>query len=263
MHRQNLRFTSALSTLIPASRAGSVSTCDNPTVHMLLQKDKLVRTFSSVEKPKIVIQKRGDFPYGSREYLLAMKYPYETDDESDSSSKIASLRAHRNIIFGARLFGQTAEKRKISEVCLPLLDAALADASIEGEQPQAMATLHGLCDWVAECIRHEENSGSNPPKSEALQKMKESSDLVSFHAVQAIATGIPREGHSIVGQGTFRDGEQGWEALAQEFTKLKLADEVELYHARGGTVAVIEHLADTKPEYLRSAGGAMARLFFV
>lgn len=212
------------------------------------------------------MQKRGDFPYGSREYLLVVNHGTETEGEHiPEDSKIASLRAHRNIIFGARLFGKAAEKHRISEVCLPLLDKALEDASVEGEQPQAMATLHGLCQWVTQCIDDGENDNTELPNSQKLREMKMESkdDLRSYYAVRAIATGIPREGHSIVGHGTFRDGEEGWESLAKEFIKLKLADEVELYQARGGMVATIEHLADTNLEYLRSAGGAMARLFFM
>ena len=88
------------------------------------------------------------------------------------------------------------------------------------------------------------------------------SEAVIALTVTAIATGIPREGHRVVGQGTFRDGEAGWEALAEEFINKELAEEVELYRAREGTVVGIEHLADTNPQYLKSAGGAMARLFF-
>lgn len=233
------------------------------------------------KKPQVVLQKLGDFPYGSREYRLVVQQlpPQQqqatatttiSDDSDDTGNSdptiqaVASLRAHRNILFGARLLGSTAQKRALSEVCGPLLDAALEDAGVEGDQPQAMATLHGLCDWVTECLEDDDKNG-NPTSSKALQKIKSeyNDDLLAYHAIRAMATGIPREGHSVVGQGTFRDGEQGWEALAQEFMEQKLAEEVELYRSRGATVVAVEHLADTKPEYLRSAGGAMARLFFL
>lgn len=215
--------------------------------------------------PKVVIQKLGDFPYGSREYQLVLQRAdtEATKEGSESESNIqplASLRAHRNIVFGAQFFGETAGIKTLDEVCLPLLDAALEDAADQGEQPQAIAALHGLCDYVTECLEEEEEEGI----SEALQKLKTEmdDDLLSYHAVKAIATGIPREGHSVVGQGTYRDGEAGWEALAQEFINKELAEEVELYRARSGTVVTIEHLADTNPQYLKSAGGAMVRLFF-
>lgn len=171
------------------------------------------------------------------------------------------------------------KQRKLAEVCAPLLKAALEDASVEGEQPQAMATLHGLCDWVTKCLEQDDNSSnegsdsSSTYSSKALQEIKTEYDdnMLTYHAIRAMATGIPREGHSVVGQGTFRDGEKGWEALAQEFLEIPhpdggnkmLAEEVDLYRSNGGTVVAIEHLADTKPDYLRSAGGTMVRLFFL
>jgi hypothetical protein len=40
-------------------------------------------------------------------------------------------------------------------------------------------------------------------------------------------------------------------------------EEVQLYRSRDGEVTTIEHLAHTEPEYLKEAGGAMARMFFV
>jgi hypothetical protein len=211
------------------------------------------------QTPQIILQKLGDLPYGSREYKLVVRRVQEEQGEFKTvHMPVASLRGHRNIVFGAQLFGETAQNRSLSEVCLPLLDVALEDASCEGEQPQAMATLHGLCDWVAQC-----DSDNHDNESETLKRLKSREDDLVYQAVSAMATGIPRPGHSVVGQGTFRDGQEGWEALAEEFIKKELAEEVELYKARGGTVVVIEHLADTQPNYLRSAGGAIARLFFL
>ena len=99
-------------------------------------------------------------------------------------------------------------------------------------------------------------------KSEELDRLQRE-DSLSFEAVQAIATGIPRKGHSVVGIGTYRDGELGWKALSREFIERKLSEEVNLYANRGGRVVEIEHMADQNPRYLKSAGGAMARLFFL
>jgi len=98
-------------------------------------------------------------------------------------------------------------------------------------------------------------------------------------AITAIATGIPRQGHSVVGAGTYRDGAPGWVALAREYTHLATnpdalaldasyvgrrgLEEVALYNSRDGEVTSVEHLAHTKPGYLKDAGGAMVRLFFV
>jgi len=188
-----------------------------------------------------------------------------TTEHDPNKTAIASLRAHRNILFGAQLLTKSTDNKSLSQLCAPLLDVAVADAGMEGEQPQAMATLHGLCDWVMECLDNDDDGNEHDNKSKALQKIKNEyqDDLLAYHAIKAMATGIPREGHSVVGQGTFRDGEQGWDALAREFIELKKAEEVELYVNHGATLVTIEHLDDTKPDYLRSAGGAMARLFFL
>ena len=101
---------------------------------------------------------------------------------------------------------------------------------------------------------------------------KRKADRVKLtEAIRAIATGEPRPGHSVVGVGTYRDGKSGWMALAREYASgldpsregKNVQGELALYRSRGGEVTSIEHLAHTEPEYLREAGGAMARIFFV
>jgi hypothetical protein len=197
------------------------------------------------------VERRGDGGYGSREYLLLPPKTTPEDAQLDPSLPVAALLAHRNMIFGARALHGFAMK----DVCTPLVEKAVQDAGENGEQPQAIASLTGLCDWVKECI--ESSSGS-----EQLEILR-SNDPESFEAVQAIATGIPREGHSVVGAGTYRDAEEGWKKVAEEFVTLGLSEEAELYMLRDARLVGIEALADRNPEYLASAGGAMARLFFL
>jgi hypothetical protein len=131
---------------------------------------------------------------------------------------------------------------------------ALKEAGEHGEQPQAIASLVGLSEWIRDSL--EKND------CETLTKLQTEDDL-AFQAVKAIATGIPREGHSVVGIGTYRDGEEGWKVLAKEYISLQLAEEVNLYEQREARLTEIEHMADQNPGYLQSAGGAMARLFFL
>jgi len=50
--------------------------------------------------------------------------------------------------------------------------------------------------------------------------------------------------------------------LDASFVGRKGLEEMALYKSRDGEITKIEHLAHTQPEYLREAGGAMARLFF-
>jgi hypothetical protein len=145
----------------------------------------------------------------------------------DPKVSIASLFAHKNILFGARV----QHSFDLVPACPPLLQAALQDASMVGEQPQAMASLAGLCSFVETCFETNDTILSAPHP-------------VALDACKAIATGIPRPGHSVVGVGTFRDGRAGWDVLAREFVMRGLAPEANLYKSNGGEVVNIEHLAD-------------------
>lgn len=194
-----------------------------------------------------VIHKRGDSGYGSREYLLLPPNVTLEQVQVDSKLTLASLYAHKNIVFGAR----ANQDFDLVEACSPLLKAALQDTSDIGEQPQAVASLTGLCDFVVECFE----------KDDAILATLE--DTVALEACKAMATGLPRPGHSVVGVGTFRDGQAGWEILAKEFIERDLAQEPNLYKAGGGQFVGVEHLADKSEAYMKTAGGAMCRLFFL
>jgi hypothetical protein len=183
--------------------------------------------------------------YTSREYLLL---PAGTNDRRDA---LASLRAHRNILFGAKLLQPPPEDTAVDEWTLPnvagpLVERALDDCSAQGEQVQAVGALYGLSAWVTQ--HWDELS-------------LDIDDDIAKQAAYAIATGIPRPGHSVVGQGTFRDGAEAWKRLAEAY--LPHAMESQLYLKHGAQLLHVEHLADTSPAYLQSAGGAMARFLFL
>ena len=191
----------------------------------------------------------------AREYLLLPPDTYVPQVLQDPSLPAAALFAHRNILFGARSF----HGYEMEDVCLPLLRAAIeeSEALEQGQQPQAVADLKGLSNWVAGCF------DNNLDGSETLKQLDNEDGSVSLEAVRAIATGVPRPGHSVVGQGTFRDGQEAWEKLASEFVSLGLSTEANLYEKEGGKLVNIEHLADQSPDNMKSAGGAVARLFFL
>ncbi|GKY98266.1 hypothetical protein MPSEU_000784300 [Mayamaea pseudoterrestris] len=193
------------------------------------------------------VERLGDHPYGSRQYRLVNR---------QAETVLASIHAHRNIIFGARVH---QEGYSMSKACQTLLIEAVLDAGSNGEQPQSMAALHGLCEWVVQ-------QGLEPSNS-ASSTIQSITDNIQLEAVKAIATNTPRPGHSVVGQGTHRDAGDAWEHLAREFVQSKAAtdsdDECVLHQRNGGQLVEIELLADTKPEYLQSAGGAMARFFLL
>jgi hypothetical protein len=123
----------------------------------------------------------------------------------------------------------------LSLACMPLLDAALMDAPEEGERPQAVSTLHGLSVWAAAGIL-----GRTPSKAvNRIQKDTEKS--VSLKTALSIATGIPRPGHSVVDQGTYRDGAAAWEELTKEYVSLHRSEECQLYQTRGAELVHIAH----------------------
>lgn len=298
--------------------------------------------------------------YGVRKYLLLPRstqesISYQDRQQQQQQNVIASLHANKNIIFGAKLHGSisTLETRvyvsDFLSACGPLLNVAKEDASMNGQQPQALATLNGLCSWVNECLEkdgegsavltslfhgdppsplvatqddNDEQGGEQQPslsstsstdttttnnsekkknpkskiqnRKETIKNQSSTSNFLLpenepdrqflLDAIRAISTGIPRPGHSVVGMGTYRDGKDAWVALAWEYCQLLDMDdedddsfeigggshfrrgleEVLLYKSiGGGEVSMIEHLGHTQPEYLRDAGGAMARVFFV
>lgn len=200
-----------------------------------------------------VIHRIGDSAYGTREYALVRAgIPLELAVK-DSKLKLASIHASKNILFGAKVI--TKSIGSMEEACGGLVDAALEDAASQGEQPQGIAALNGLCDWVSRGIQGKEDIAT-------LEKLQEK-DPETYEAVVAIATGVPRKSHTVVGMGTLRDGQYGWGELAKEFVATGLGDEVRLYQSKGGELVNIEHLADHSEDYIKSAGGAMARFFFL
>lgn len=187
--------------------------------------------------------------------------------------RIASLRANRNVLFGAKCLARIggdsySSSESLVKTCTPLVKAALNDASSNGEQPQALASLDGLSAWVKSCLAAN-GTGSKELKSivNDMDGGSENAKLL-YEAVKAIATGKPRPGHRVLGAGTYRDGQPLWEKLAREYAEGgggpgMMASEVELYRTNGMSIVAVEHLADTSNDYLKSAGGAMVRLFYV
>ena len=202
-----------------------------------------------------VVLVRGDAPYGSREYLLVPNRHVTLEHvQADKSLVMASLRAHRNVLFGA---AATANfDLPLLVVGPPLVQTAVQDAGSNGEQVQALAALHGLSDWVqAQLLKKDDPAVSATLFADMTEE--------ELKAITSIATGIPRPGHSVVGMGTYTAGERAWLHLAQAFATTTTCTECALYSSQGAQLVQMEHLAETLPAYLRSAGGTMARFFFL
>ena len=207
----------------------------------------------------------GDEYYGLRQYVLIPNdTPLEVALKVDKLH-LARLSADKNIVFSPKVVQRTLGSPR--DICQPLLQKALSVVSSKGDTCFAMASLDGLCKWTSNAIteiegknRSESHSSDDDIKNVLLQWREDDEKL--YEAVKAIATGIPRPGHSVVGQGTYRDGQEGWAQLAEIFVKDELTEEMELYQNNGGKLESIEHLADTTRDGLMYAGGAMARIRF-
>jgi hypothetical protein len=196
-----------------------------------------------------VIHRIGDEPYAAREYVLA---PADIPLEfvmRDPKLKLASLCANKNVIFGAQV--KTVNIGGMVDVCGRLVDAALEDASLQGQRPQGLATLCGLCEWVVKGI----NGEHDIPLLSTLRNV----DPTMYEAVVTVATGVEEESHVM---DPFRYGQHGWEELAKEFVDRGLEEEATLYLSKGGELTTIEPWARTSESGLRHAGGAMAKFLF-
>jgi hypothetical protein len=131
-----------------------------------------------------------DEVYGMRRYLLLPRSSLVTiggGGEGDNDGNhyppgdvLASLNANRNVLFGARLHhrGSAAadddddddddyDRARYLAACGTLLDVAREDASINGQQVQALAALDGLCSWASGCLEDRDprggGGGGGPP----------------------------------------------------------------------------------------------------
>jgi len=198
---------------------------------------------------------------GPRQYILIPDGTSLDLAKSVDKLHLARLSADGSLIFDAKVVQRTLGSH--SEVCKPLLDMALADASSNGEQPRALASLDGLCKAVSDSINNvEKENGDSACSISTILVTLRANDEVSYEAVKSIATGIPRTGHSVVGQGTYRDGEKGWKKLAEEYVSSGMSSEAQLYAANGGTLMSIEYMADPSREGLMEAGGSVAKFQF-
>jgi hypothetical protein len=243
--------------------------------------------------PNSFVYRRGDHPYGPREYLLVRPHPdfnhndniinvdnnnhqvqkqtissinqqiipYDKTKNKDDITMLgplppnlqllAVLHANNNIVFGANVNTKVINDHDnqtipeitptIIDLCPVLLHAAIDDCSNEGEQPQALSTLYGLSKWICQClsdpnismpseiIRTLQEQMKNPnssidgtikASSNVGRKMVIANARQQLECITAIATNIPRPGHSVVGQKTHTDGATGWEAIAREYALL-------------------------------------------
>jgi len=145
----------------------------------------------------------------------------------------------------------------------------------------------GLSEYVRKnilALEREDGGEVDGGASSVLTKLhpgttEKDEERVVYDAIRAVATQIPREGHSVVGFGTYRDARSGWTRLAREYATLSEVDlitkgdgeygggggsqEAGLFLKCDGVFSQVEYNGDADEAYLKEAGGAMARFFFL
>ena len=154
---------------------------------------------------------------------------------------------------GLLIGAQVDPALSLSSVGRPLIRAASNELKLRGAgRIMAVAPLPGLCDWVA--------------REAAWERLDTSADDYSPEqraAVEAVATGRPRPGHSVLGVGTFKAAKPAFVRLAMEYAMLSLKDadaETAMFVAGGGEVQSINWMHATDPDALRDCAGCTALL---
>ena len=152
----------------------------------------------------------------------------------------------------AILYGMKTRRPLPPSVAARLVRAAAETAAEapENKKLTALVALPRLCAWA--------RAGERWNDAEVLSK----SNGEACEAAEAIALGRPREGHSVLGRGTFAAAEPAWVALAEAHMEedADVLGELMAYKSVLPGAFRAAHMADGDPEYLAVAGGAMAVL---
>ena len=144
----------------------------------------------------------------------------------------------------------------LSSVGVPLIRAARNELKLRGcDRVVAVAPLTGLCEWVASEAAWERLDASAP----------------DYHpdqpgSVEAIAKGVPRPGHSVLGQGTFKAAQPAMVKLAMEYASTSALDdpdaEVAMFAASGAKANKVNWMHATDPDALRDCAGCTVTMQF-
>ena len=146
-----------------------------------------------------------------------------------------------------------------------LVTEVLARLRSEGcDELSGIARLDGLCEWVVaeESWKKLLEGGGNHGEGGSVNGFHEE----MAEAVEAVAKGVPRKGHSVLGQGTFAAARPAWEELALEFARSHQDADSEATCLRdfvaGAQLAGVNWMHDSSPEAIKAAGGCTAAFAF-
>ena len=132
----------------------------------------------------------------------------------------------------------------VSSMAQLVWTSALEMRKLGAEDVDALASLSGLCAFVAE------------------ERAWKDLDEPARGAVEAIALGRPRQGHSVLGQGTFRDAEEAWSTIALDYAACSTHGEAAVFREAGAGLVGINWLHDTSPEAISDSSGSTASFRF-
>lgn len=175
---------------------------------------------------------------------------------SVQGTAVAILRAAVRSTEAALLIGaQVDPALSLSSVGKPLIRAARNELKLRGcERVVAVAPLTGLCAWVR-AERAWEGLDAAAPDYDAEQP----------EAVEAVAKGVPRAGHSVLGVGTYRAARPPFERLAMTYANASLADadaELAMYASSGAVLERVHWMHATDEGALRDCAGCSVSLRF-
>lgn len=143
----------------------------------------------------------------------------------------------------------------LSVVGVPLIRAARNELKLRGcDRVVGVAPLTGLCEWVR--------------AEEAWTKLDSTAatfDADQPGAVEAVAKGLPRPGHSVLGVGTYKAARPAFELLAMQYAQHSLADpdnEAAMYAASSAQIANVNWMHATDQEAMLDCAGCTVTMRF-
>lgn len=171
-------------------------------------------------------------------------------------TRVAILRASLlNGATGLLVGTQCDPALTLAAVGPPLVRAALKELKVRGaERVVAVAPLAGLCAWVSQHKLWEKLDASAPDH-----------DPEQAGAVEAVARGVPRPGHSVLGRGTFAAAQPAFVRLASAYVAQAIGrpdpdSEAAMFVHTGGEVLGINWMQATDEESLRDCAGCTAHI---
>ena len=152
---------------------------------------------------------------------------------------------------GLLIGAQSDPALPLSSIGPKLISTAREELSLRGvERILAVAPLAGFCEWICQ-ERGWENAAFSADEAASIE---------------AIAKGVPRPGHSVLGQGTFKAGKAGMEKLAMAYATTALRanqdSEMCMFADAGAEPQGINYMHAHDPEALRDCAGCTVTLRF-